>query len=167
MILSEMITILISNHWLRPHRWLLPLLALSTFVVAACADGDAGSSPDLKIVTTTSIWGDVVSQIVGANAVVEVLIPVGGDPHDYRPTPRQVAALGRPIWWWPTARSRGGLIDVLAAARPTGPTCTGGARSGSDRVLRRGHADADEADDGESSIPTSGSTRSGWVEPPS
>lgn len=48
---------------------------------------------DLSIVVTTSIWGDVVSQIVGDDATVDVLIPIGADAHDYQATPQQVAAI--------------------------------------------------------------------------
>jgi zinc/manganese transport system substrate-binding protein len=50
-------------------------------------------SPDLTIVATTSIAGDLVSQVVGDRASVEVLMPIGADPHDFQPSSRQVAAL--------------------------------------------------------------------------
>jgi zinc/manganese transport system substrate-binding protein len=44
-------------------------------------------------VATTSIAGDLVSQVVGDRASVEVLMPIGADPHDFQPSSRQVAAL--------------------------------------------------------------------------
>jgi zinc/manganese transport system substrate-binding protein len=64
--------------------------ATGTTVADTGADAD---QPGLTIVATTSIWGDVVSQIVEDDATVEVLIPIGADAHDYQATPQQVAAI--------------------------------------------------------------------------
>lgn len=72
---------------------MLGLLLVLTIPLTACGTDDASTGDQLHIVTTTSIWEDVVSQIVGTDAEVEVLIPAGADPHDYQATPRQVAAL--------------------------------------------------------------------------
>lgn len=75
----------------------------------------------MTIVATTSIWGDVVSQIVGNEAAVEVLIPVGADAHEYQPSAQQVATLTRADLV--VANGLGleeGLSDVLANARSDG-----------------------------------------------
>lgn len=45
------------------------------------------------IVVSTTIWGDVVSNLVGDSGTVEVLMPIGADPHDFRPSAKQVAML--------------------------------------------------------------------------
>lgn len=47
------------------------------------------------VVATTSILGDVVSQIVGGDVRVAVLLPVGADPHDYAPSASDAALLRR------------------------------------------------------------------------
>jgi ABC-type Zn uptake system ZnuABC Zn-binding protein ZnuA len=45
----------------------------------------------LKVVTTTTIIGDVVSQIGGDSIGLHVLLPVGTDPHSFDPTPQDIA----------------------------------------------------------------------------
>lgn len=74
-------------------------MAISALVLASCggAGDDGGDSGDsrLTVVATTTILGDVVSSVVGEDARVEVLTPVGADPHDFRPSARQVAALSQ------------------------------------------------------------------------
>jgi zinc/manganese transport system substrate-binding protein len=90
MILIVMITILISNKILRPA--LTALLAFTLVALTACG-GEAGGEDELSIVATTSIWGDVVSNIVGEDANVEVVIPTGADAHDFEPTSAQIAAI--------------------------------------------------------------------------
>ena len=43
---------------------------------------------ELLVVATTTILGDLVKGIVGDDATVTVLLPVGADPHDYQPSSR-------------------------------------------------------------------------------
>lgn len=47
----------------------------------------------LKVVTTTSIVGDVVSNIGGENIELSVLLPPGTDPHSFDPTPQDIASV--------------------------------------------------------------------------
>ena len=42
---------------------------------------------------TTTIWGDIVSNVTGDAALVEVLFPVGADAHDYQLSSAQVASM--------------------------------------------------------------------------
>lgn len=74
------------------HKFLIgvAVLAMST---AACSAGSDPSSGSLRIITTTSIVGDVVSNVVGDLAQVDVLIPPGGDPHEFQLSAKQVAQL--------------------------------------------------------------------------
>ncbi len=70
----------------RPSTTLISVVA--TLILGACgAQGPA--SP--QVVATTSILADVVSNAVGRP--VESLIPAGAEPHDYRPSARQAAAV--------------------------------------------------------------------------
>jgi ABC-type Zn uptake system ZnuABC Zn-binding protein ZnuA len=41
----------------------------------------------LKVVATTSLVGDVVSQVGGDKISLEILLPLGTDPHSFSPTP--------------------------------------------------------------------------------
>ena len=74
------------------------LVALLSLLLASCRGEPATTSPagecaDLQIVVTTSILGDVVSNLVGDRGVVEVLMPVGADPHSFQVSARQAAAM--------------------------------------------------------------------------
>lgn len=59
------------------------------------ADDPAPAAEDggLRVVTTTSILGDVVANVVGDEATVEVLMPAGVDPHGYQPSGADAATL--------------------------------------------------------------------------
>jgi len=60
-------------------------------VAAAC---NSPEEPEgFTVVATTTILCDIVSNIVGDDATVVVLTPVGADPHDFQPSSAQVAAL--------------------------------------------------------------------------
>jgi len=45
------------------------------------------------IVVTYSVLGDIVSQLVGDNATVTVVIPDGQDPHDFQPSAKDVETM--------------------------------------------------------------------------
>ncbi|MGH9192153.1 MAG: metal ABC transporter solute-binding protein, Zn/Mn family [Acidimicrobiales bacterium] len=71
----------------------LPLLALT---LAACGDdeGAAGASGDRPhVVVTTNVLGDVVTDLVGDEAAVEVIMPPGTAPHEFQASAQQVATL--------------------------------------------------------------------------
>lgn len=61
-------------------------------LVSSCG-GDAGANGDVVVVATTSVLGDIASNVLGDAGTVEVLVPIGADPHDYRPSSRQLARL--------------------------------------------------------------------------
>jgi zinc/manganese transport system substrate-binding protein len=82
------------------------LAAALGLILAACggeagpdtADSDSDAAADeegerLHIVATTSILGDIVGQLVGDDADVDVLIPPGADPHAYEPSAQDAAML--------------------------------------------------------------------------
>lgn len=50
-------------------------------------------STDLDIVVTTSIFGDVVSSLVGPEGTVTVLMPIGADPHGFQASAADAAAM--------------------------------------------------------------------------
>jgi zinc/manganese transport system substrate-binding protein len=92
---------------------------LMIVATVACAADEAGDG--VAVIATTTVLGDVVAAIVGGDATVEVLLPVGADPHDYRASARQVAAINRADLV--VANGLGleeGLADTLEAARGDG-----------------------------------------------
>jgi zinc/manganese transport system substrate-binding protein len=78
--------------------WRATVVSLAIAVVAAgCSDAGSGNADGtgISVVATTTILGDVARNIVGDDGSVEVLLPVGADPHDYQASAQQVAALQR------------------------------------------------------------------------
>lgn len=68
----------------------LGLLAIS-FLLAACTaaqPADPTGAGKLKVVATTTLVGDVVSQVAGDQVALVTLLPPGSDPHSFQPTPR-------------------------------------------------------------------------------
>ena len=93
--------------------------------MVACATGSSVADPSdgdrVEIVATTSIIGDVVSSIVGDSAAVEVLLPAGADPHDFEPSPQQVASINDADLVVTNGLGlEEGLTDVIEAAAAEG-----------------------------------------------
>lgn len=115
-----------------PARIVAFLLALSlAATVAACSeDGDAtgGVIPSdevLTVVATTPHVADLVRSVGGDRVVVETLLDVNVDPHDYEPRPSDVEALANArlmfvsggdidTWAIDLAETAGGDIDVVS-----------------------------------------------------
>lgn len=68
------------------------LATTALVALAACGTGE-GSGGTPRVVVTTSILGDVVANLVGDAAVVEVVMPPGSDPHAFSPSARQAVAM--------------------------------------------------------------------------
>lgn len=69
-------------------------LALAATACGGDDDTAAGSgSGRPQLVVTTSVLGDVVENLVGDLADVEVVMPAGSSPHEFQASPRQVAAM--------------------------------------------------------------------------
>ncbi len=102
----------------------------SSTTVAAASGGESPqeqaspsqtSADPLLIVATTTILGDIVMNLVGSDAELVVLLPVGADPHDYRASSAQVTLLHDADLV--VANGLGleeGLIDVLETAEADG-----------------------------------------------
>jgi ABC-type Zn uptake system ZnuABC Zn-binding protein ZnuA len=73
------------------------LFCLSLLIwLAACRPTSAtstsqpGDAQPLKVVATTTILGDVAHKVGGQAIDLTVLLPEGGDPHTYQPTPQDL-----------------------------------------------------------------------------
>ncbi len=73
---------------------------LAALVLTACgqqtappAAGQPEGGEKLKVVATTTIVGDVVAQVGGGLIVLDVLLPAGTDPHNFDPTPQDMAKI--------------------------------------------------------------------------
>lgn len=76
-----------------PFRMACAILTIAV-IAAACGNADSNESePTLTVVATTTIWGDVAHNIVGDHGTVEVLFPIGANPHDYQASSQQIASI--------------------------------------------------------------------------
>jgi zinc/manganese transport system substrate-binding protein len=97
------------------------LFALTVILVACSPDDPETSSPGLEVVVTTSILGDVIRNIAGEDVTVEVLVPVGADPHDYQASSQQIASIqSADLVVANGLLLEEGLVDVLENARADG-----------------------------------------------
>ncbi len=67
------------------------VIFISTFFLSACTQRKPAETGKIKVVATTSILADVVSQVAGEYASVSTLVPVGSNEHEYQPAPQDIA----------------------------------------------------------------------------
>jgi zinc/manganese transport system substrate-binding protein len=76
-----------------------------------------------KIVVTTNILGDIVTQTVGDLAEVEVIMPVGSDPHDFAPSAKQAESMeNADLLVTNGAGFEEGMVDIIEQVESSGTT---------------------------------------------
>ncbi len=95
---------------------------LAVVTTASCAPKRDGTQvPGLRLAVTTTVLGDIVQQIVGADGTTDILIPVGVDPHDFELSARQIADLtGADLVVANGLGLEVGMADALAAVADDG-----------------------------------------------
>ncbi|MEN8115198.1 MAG: metal ABC transporter substrate-binding protein, partial [Actinomycetota bacterium] len=96
------------------------ILAALALMAAGCSSAEPDGA-EVNIVVTTTPLGDMVRNVVGDAATVDVLMPVGASPHAFQPSAKQVALIQRADLV--VANGLGleeGLTDVLEAAEADG-----------------------------------------------
>ena len=87
--------------------------------VGCSADASGDGRP--TVVATHSVLGDLVHNVVGDAADVDVVMPAGTDPHEFEPSARQVAAMTDAELIVANGLDlEHGLDDALAAAEDAG-----------------------------------------------
>jgi zinc/manganese transport system substrate-binding protein len=82
---------------MRRHH-LIVIAVAGSLLAAACGDdassaGGASGSGTPTIAVTTNILGDVVENLTGGLAEVEVVMPANADPHEFQPSARDAATV--------------------------------------------------------------------------
>ncbi len=98
-------------------------LALAVLGPAACGTEDHAAEPGRRpeVVVSTNILGDVVQHLVGDDGRVQVLMPVGADPHDFAPSARQAQTVREADLLVVNGLGlEAGLVDTIEAAAADG-----------------------------------------------
>ncbi len=69
------------------------LLLLCAMLLSACATQASRDKDRLQVATSIEPLAFFIQRIGGEHVSVTVMVPPGGDPHSYEPTPRQMAGL--------------------------------------------------------------------------
>ncbi len=89
--------------------------------VSAPGDGSRPGDDSLRVVATTGMVGDVSEHVVGEHGAVEVLIKPGVDPHLYKPTRADIAAIrDADIVFYNGLLLEGKMTDTLIRAATSG-----------------------------------------------
>lgn len=73
------------------RRALWPAALAFILLITGCGSTNTADEKPFTVIATTTVLGDVVGNIVGEDATVEVLLPIGADPHDYQVSAQRVA----------------------------------------------------------------------------
>jgi anchored repeat ABC transporter substrate-binding protein len=68
---------------------------VAALALAAGCRGTAVSAAAVRVVTTTEILADLVRAVGGDRVQVDSIVPSGGDPHSYEPTPADATKVAR------------------------------------------------------------------------
>jgi anchored repeat ABC transporter substrate-binding protein len=68
-------------------RALIAGLCATSLLLVGCSGSTADAGGRLNVVTTTEILADLVQHVGGDRVNASSLVPAGGDPHSYEPTP--------------------------------------------------------------------------------
>jgi ABC-type Zn uptake system ZnuABC Zn-binding protein ZnuA len=108
----------------------LILFTLLTLLLGACSvsqPATPSAAPGVPaILATTSFLADLAQNVAGDRLQVQILIPLGMDPHEYEPTPQDVARLsnsqvlivngiGYEFWLQKTLDGVGGSRQIITA----------------------------------------------------
>lgn len=117
---------------------LMRALALLTFLLTACQPAANQTSGLPRVLAAESFLADIAQNVAGDRLTVETLVPLGADPHEYQPTPKDAAKIaesqvlivnGIGYEWWlqKTLDTVGGerLVVVTSAGLTASPATAG------------------------------------------
>ncbi len=76
----------------------LAAVAMAALLAAACGspgEGGVAGSTSPSVVAETSFLADIAQNVAGTRLVVSSVLPVGGDPHSFDPTPKDAAKVAK------------------------------------------------------------------------
>ncbi len=94
-------------------------LVNSFVVILFCFSGANAQAPKKVVVATASIFADMAENIAGGHLTVKTIVPVGGDPHIYEPTPGDSRLIASADLILKNALTFEGWLDGLIASANT------------------------------------------------
>ncbi len=85
------------SSWAISRAVLLATLLTVALLTGGCGSktpGVATSGGPVKVLATTSFLADIAQNVAGSRLMVQSLIPVGANPHEYQPAPKDAATIG-------------------------------------------------------------------------
>jgi ABC-type Zn uptake system ZnuABC Zn-binding protein ZnuA len=116
-----------SQKVIKPYRLsLLEFLWVASLFLTACQPAAPQSTGPVRVMAAETFLGDIAQNVAGDRLQVGNLLPVGVDPHEYQPKPRDVArlaeaqvlivnGLGYETWLQKTLDSLGGHRLLIIA----------------------------------------------------
>jgi len=74
---------------------IISLITLFSGMTACTQNDPTQGNQKLQVVATTTIVGDVVAQVSGNLVDLQVLLPIGSDPHSFDPAPQDIAKVAQ------------------------------------------------------------------------
>ena len=100
---------------------MVALLLAVAATLTACGPAEQSEDDRPLVIATTTILGDIVRQTAGEGVYVEVLMPIGADPHEFAPSAQQAARLRSAVLVVTNGVGlEAGLLDVVDAAEAEG-----------------------------------------------
>ena len=118
-------------------RRTLLLIALAEIFLAGCSGmSSAVRTGGLRVLATETFLGDIAQNVAGSRIIIETLLPVTADPHEFQPTPQDaikiaesqvliVNGLGYETWLTKTLENSGGLVVVASNGLSPNPDPSG------------------------------------------
>lgn len=81
--------------------FIVTLTLYLAFALASVPGSAQSTAPPLQVVTTFSVLYDIVKNVGGDRVEVYTMVPLGTDPHEYTPLPRDIQAATRAdvVFW--------------------------------------------------------------------
>ena len=104
------------------------VLILTSLLLAACGATNPPAAPGaLRVLAVESFLADIAQNVAGERVKVDVLIPLGVDPHAYQPTPQDVVRIAQSqvliinganfeSWLDKTLENAGGQRQLISAS---------------------------------------------------
>jgi zinc transport system substrate-binding protein len=89
------------------------------FLLALCV-GTCGLAQGINVSATTTIIGNLVSEVGGVRVRVNVVVPMGADPHSFEPRPSSIRALAQTRLLFANGLNLEPYLTRLQAVLPSG-----------------------------------------------